>query len=119
MRYLSLCYLFCYRGKGDYHRLGHGSDDHVRWPKQVTELSGKHIVEIACGSLHCVAVSKNNDVYTWGDNDEGQLGDGTTNAIQRPKLVTALQGMTSKSTTNIIHVHNHIHQHDHSKHHHS
>jgi len=81
------------RGKGDYHRLGHGSDEHVRWPKQVAEFKGKQIVEIACGSLHCVAVCSNNEVFTWGDNDEGQLGDGTTNAIQKPKLVTGLKGI--------------------------
>lgn len=40
----------------------------------------------------CVCVSAAGEVYTWGDNDEGQLGDGTTNAIQRPRLVAALQG---------------------------
>lgn len=40
--------------------------------------------------LLCVCDS--GEVYTWGDNDEGQLGDGTTNAIQRPRLVAALQG---------------------------
>ena len=39
-----------------------------------------------------VFVSVSGEVYTWGDNDEGQLGDGTTNAIQRPRLVAALQG---------------------------
>lgn len=40
-------------------------------------------------SLHLLPLG---EVYTWGDNDEGQLGDGTTNAIQRPRLVAALQG---------------------------
>ena len=92
-------------GKGDYHRLGHGTDDHVRRPRKVAALQGKRIVSIATGSLHCVActVETSNsgdkgttliagDVYTWGDNDEGQLGDGSTNAIQRPRLVAALQG---------------------------
>ena len=47
------CYLF--RGKGDYHRLGHGTDDHVRRPRRVTALQGKKVISIACGSLHCVA----------------------------------------------------------------
>ena len=80
------------RGKGDYHRLGHGSDDHVRRPRRVSALQGKKVVDIACGSLHCVACTDTGEVFSWGDNDEGQLGDGTTNAIQRPRLVAALQG---------------------------
>lgn len=49
----------------------------------------------ASGSLtggRCACVLASGEVYTWGDNDEGQLGDGTTNAIQRPRLVAALQG---------------------------
>ena len=79
------------RGKGDYYRLGHGSDDHVRRPKRVAALQNKKVIAIATGSLHCVACTDTGEVYTWGDNDEGQLGDGSTNAIQRPRLVTALQ----------------------------
>ncbi|XP_048855280.1 LOW QUALITY PROTEIN: E3 ubiquitin-protein ligase HERC2 [Brienomyrus brachyistius] len=79
-------------GKGDYHRLGHGSDDHVRRPRQVQGLQGKKVIAIATGSLHCVCCAEDGEVYTWGDNDEGQLGDGTTNAITRPRLVAALQG---------------------------
>ncbi|XP_053679051.1 probable E3 ubiquitin-protein ligase HERC2 [Anopheles nili] len=79
-------------GKGDYHRLGHGNTDHVRRPKKVASLQGKKIISIATGSLHCVACSDGGQVFTWGDNDEGQLGDGTVSAIQRPRLVQSLQG---------------------------
>ncbi|CAH0722311.1 unnamed protein product, partial [Brenthis ino] len=79
-------------GKGDYHRLGHGSYEHVRRPMRVTGMQGKMIVSIATGSLHCVACTDTGEVYTWGDNDEGQLGDGTTLAAQRPRLLIALQG---------------------------
>lgn len=86
------------RGKGDYHRLGHGTGEHVRRPKKVAALQGKKIISIATGSLHCVACSDEGEVFTWGDNDEGQLGDDTTNAIQRPRLVSALQG---KKITNV------------------
>ncbi|XP_066595212.1 E3 ubiquitin-protein ligase HERC2 [Prorops nasuta] len=78
-------------GKGDYHRLGHGTDDHVRRPRKVAALQGKKIISIATGSLHCVACSDKGEVFTWGDNDEGQLGDGTTSALQTPRLVLALQ----------------------------
>ncbi|XP_038055580.1 E3 ubiquitin-protein ligase HERC2-like [Patiria miniata] len=85
-------------GKGDYHRLGHGTDDHVRRPRKVAALGGKKVICVATGSLHCVACTDQGEVHTWGDNDEGQLGDGTTNAIQRPRMVTALQ---DKKITNV------------------
>ena len=54
-------------------------------------LQGRKVISIATGSLHCVACTDSGEVFTWGDNDEGQLGDGTTNAIQRPRLVASLQ----------------------------
>lgn len=82
---------YFFRGKGDYHRLGHGSLDHVRRPKKVAGLQGKKVISIATGSLHCVACTEDGEVYAWGDNDEGQLGDGTTNAIHRPRLIQGLQ----------------------------
>lgn len=51
-------HVLVYRGKGDYHRLGHGSDDHVRRPRQVQGLQGKKVIAIATGSLHCVCCSE-------------------------------------------------------------
>lgn len=56
------CFLVC-RGKGDYHRLGHGSDDHVRRPRQVQGLQGKKVTAIATGSLHCVCCTEDG---RWG-----------------------------------------------------
>ena len=49
-------FYFC-RGKGDYFRLGHGSDAHVRKPSLVEGLVGKKIVHVAVGALHCLAVT--------------------------------------------------------------
>uniref|UniRef100_A0A8D0EUP1 Uncharacterized protein n=1 Tax=Strix occidentalis caurina TaxID=311401 RepID=A0A8D0EUP1_STROC len=58
---------------------------------QVEALQGYRVIDIA-SSEQLIIFTGLGEVYTWGDNDEGQLGDGTTNAIQRPRLVAALQG---------------------------
>ena len=54
-------YLIC-RGKGDYYRLGHGTDAHVRKPQLVEGLKGKKIVHVAVGALHCLAVTDTGQV---------------------------------------------------------
>ena len=67
MRCIPLCGFICSvlyfcRGKGDYFRLGHGSDSHVRKPQIVEGLKGKKVVDVAVGALHCLAVTEEGEV---------------------------------------------------------
>jgi E3 ubiquitin-protein ligase HERC2 len=80
-------------GKGDYYRLGHNADQHVRKPTVVESLRGKRIVHVAVGALHCLAVTEGGQVYAWGDNDHGQQGNGTTMVNRKPALVHGLEGV--------------------------
>ena len=78
-------------GKGEYFRLGQGTTDHVRTPRRVAGLLGKKVVKMAVGSLHCLVLTADGEVYAFGDNDEGQLGDGSTQPASRPRLVSVLR----------------------------
>ena len=49
--------VFFLRGKGDYYRLGHATDTHVRRPQMVEALKNKKVVDVAVGALHCLAVT--------------------------------------------------------------
>ncbi len=69
-------------GRGDNFRLGHGSEEHVRFPQLLDALTpGSSIVpaedavvDLAVGHSHVVAVTRAGRLYGWGRNDEGQLG---------------------------------------------
>ena len=79
--------LFIARGKGDYYRLGHGDDSHQRTPKRVLgALATEKVIDVACGSLHCVVATESGKVFAWGDNDEGQIGNETTSATSLPTV---------------------------------
>ncbi|KAH9523228.1 E3 ubiquitin-protein ligase herc2 [Bulinus truncatus] len=79
-------------GKGDYFRLGHGTDAHVRKPQLVEGLKGKKIVHVSVGALHCLAVTDTGQVWAWGDNDHGQQGNGTTIVNRKAALVLGTEG---------------------------
>ncbi|OIW23716.1 RCC1/BLIP-II protein, partial [Coniochaeta ligniaria NRRL 30616] len=41
------------------------------------EMEGYHVVQIACGGMHVVALTEDNEIVTWGVNDKGALGRNT------------------------------------------
>ncbi len=52
------------------------------------------IIEIAAGGHHSLALHESGQVYAWGANDRGQLGNGTTQSHGKPSLVAGLEHVT-------------------------
>jgi alpha-tubulin suppressor-like RCC1 family protein len=49
------------------------------------------IIDVAIGSHHIIALTKFSEIYSWGRNDEGQLGHGyMVKSIETPKIVESL-----------------------------
>jgi hypothetical protein len=59
-------------------------------PQPLQSLSGKRIVQLACGTTHNVALSTDGDVYTWGWNWAGQIGHADAAYQVRPSLPQSL-----------------------------
>ena len=79
-------------GKNDNGQLGDGTTTQRTSPVQVPGLSG--IVAVAAGDAHTVALrGSDGTVWTWGKNDNGQLGDGTTTQRTSPVQVPGLSGV--------------------------
>jgi ELWxxDGT repeat protein len=62
-------------------------------PVQVIGLSD--IITVAAGENHNLALKKDGTVWAWGENDAGQLGDGTTTKSSFAKKVNGISGMTA------------------------
>ena len=60
-------------------------------PKEVTGLN--NIKDIGVGYYHVVAVDDNGEVYTWGLNNNGQLGSGNTDNKREPIKVNGLSNI--------------------------
>ena len=92
---------FAQASAGRYHTLAVGSDGHVyAWgnqasgslgndktsgtattPVRITEndaIKGKIFIAVSAGDAYSMALASDGTVYTWGSNDKGQLGNGTT-----------------------------------------
>ncbi|KAL4588365.1 hypothetical protein LXL04_001249 [Taraxacum kok-saghyz] len=83
-------------GWGDFGRLGHGNSTDFFIPQPIKALQGLKIRQIACGDSHCLAVTMEGQVQSWGRNQNGQLGIGTIEDSLVPQKIEAFQGITVK-----------------------
>lgn len=77
-------------GWGDFGRLGHGDPSDRLIPAPVAALSGIAVQHVACGDSHCLVVAQVGKLFTFGRNQNGQLGLGDTQDRLKPELVRAL-----------------------------
>ena len=80
-------------GRNNFGQLGLGTATATySSPTAVTAISG--VAEIVAGTGHVVARLSNGDVYTWGRNDNGQLGQGDTVARNTPTQIVSLSNVS-------------------------
>ena len=81
-------------GNGELGKLGHGCESNQNTPKLVEALAGIEAKQVACGLYHTVVCTGNGHVYTFGDDEHGQLGHHRQQGNKRtsPELVQALVG---------------------------
>ncbi|KAK6494153.1 putative E3 ubiquitin-protein ligase HERC3 isoform X1 [Huso huso] len=62
-------------GAGSDGQLGLGTTEEVvKVPRLIKKLCEHRITQVMCGSQHCIALSRDGQLFTWGQNTNGQLG---------------------------------------------
>jgi len=77
-------------GKGRYGRLGHGDELDQPQPVRIVALAGRHVVAVAAGRSHSLALTADGSVWSWGWGREGRLGHCNSETQLLPKKVEAL-----------------------------
>jgi len=85
--------VYCWGNNSD-GELGNGTTTLSKAPVLVSALRGE-AVQIATGGQHTCVVLNTGSVDCWGQNNDGQLGNGTTTDSDVPAAVSGLGGVTA------------------------
>ena len=95
-------------GRNDYGQLGNGTTTNSSMPVCISDienspLKGKNIVDVYSDYYTIIAKDSNGKLYSWGYNEYGQLGDGTTTNSSMPICISDVEGSPLKGK-NIVDV---------------
>ncbi len=71
-------------GRNDYGQLGNGTTTAQSEANPIPIKIMSNVKSVSLGSWHGAAITENGDLYTWGYNSYGQLGNGTTESSSTP-----------------------------------
>jgi alpha-tubulin suppressor-like RCC1 family protein len=75
-------------------QLGNGTNKDSNVPVQVSGLTGITAIS-AAGDSHSIALKNDGTIWAWGDNGDGELGNGTNKDSNVPVQVSGLIGVTT------------------------
>jgi alpha-tubulin suppressor-like RCC1 family protein len=85
-------YAWGYNGDGE---LGNGTTNDSDKPVKARLPAGTKVKIVSAGGNHTLALSRARQLYAWGYNGDGELGDGTTTSRDTPEAVDFLFRGTS------------------------
>jgi alpha-tubulin suppressor-like RCC1 family protein len=80
-------------GRNDRGQVGDGSNETRLDPVQVKGLDDVKIDSFIGGYFHSLVLATDGTIWAWGNNDSGQLGDGTTQNRNLPAQVADISGV--------------------------
>jgi len=86
-------------GSDFFGELGDGTTQDTSVPVRALGIADS-VRQIAAGSAHSLALTTRGEVWAWGDNTTGELGDGTTTAHHLPQRVPGLTGVVAIAAGN-------------------
>ncbi len=89
--------IYCWGGQNS-GGLGNGSIGHSPTPTPVTlPYSVYGFTDVAAGLIHFCAIADSGNIYCWGGNTDGRLGDGSNTDRDVPTEISQPQGVTGWS----------------------
>jgi len=84
-------------GSNSYGQLGDGNTEKSKTPVAVKGLTGVTAISVGAGGSHSLALLGSGTIVAWGNNQFGQLGDGTEENSDVPVAVSGLSGVSAIS----------------------